>query len=277
MSTSETPLTGFTGRIAALLQPARKPLTFKQLMVALNQGLKKAERLDDAKLKTALEAAVNQRALFRWPDYRGAQCFWSQSPDQAAQQAVLAIATEEALSKTELIGRACKKVQGFSRKAMQRIVLDLAASRELQPVAAFTSGKLLMRSGSQAAYAAAARKFIEKKFRNAGFDPAEFLRPPGSADAHPVPAASLDPAARILEVVRSLEPNAGVPVSTQNLRKHLPALGKSEFDAAGLKLRDTEQVFLSLHHDPHNLTQQERDLLIDGGDGKFYVAIAIRR
>jgi len=277
MPTSETPLAEATGRIISLLQPAEKPLTFKKLKGALNKFSKKAERLNDAELKTAIEAAINQRAVFRWPDYRGTQYFWRHSPDQAAQQAVLAIAAEEALAKTELIGRACKKVQGFSQKAMHRIVVDLVTSRELQQVAAFTSGNLVIRTGSRAAYAAAARKFIEEKLRKAGFDPAEFLRPRALAGARPAPTASLDAAARILEAIRSLEPNSGVPVSTQNLRNHLPALSKSQFDTAGLKLRDTEQVFLSLHHDPHNLPQHERDLLIDGGDGKFYVAIGIRR
>jgi hypothetical protein len=277
MSTSETPLTAAAARIIALLQPAERPLTFSQLKGALNKGAKGVARLGDEELKSALESAVNQGAVFRWPDKGRSQYFWSQSPEQAAQQAVLAIAGGEALPKTELIRRACKKVQGFPQKAMERIVGDLVNGRELQQVAAFTSGKLLMRTGSQAAYAAAARKFIEEKLRKAGFDPAEFLRPLASQDALPVPAVSLDAAAQILEALRSIEPNAGVPVSTQNLRNRLPGLSKSEFDAAGLKLRDTEQVFLSLHHDPHNLPQRERDLLIDGGDGKFYVAIAIRR
>ena len=100
-------------------------------------------------------------------------------------------------------------VRGFSQQAMQRIVVDLVASRELQQVSAFTSGKLLMRSGITAAYAATARKFIEEKLRKAGFDPAQFLVPLTSEAAQPV----FNAGAQILEAIRSLEPVRGAPVS----------------------------------------------------------------
>jgi hypothetical protein len=76
--------------------------------------------------------------------------------------------------------------------------------------------------------------------------------------------------------VRALQPSEGVPVTAQRLRHRLPALAKSEFDAAALELRRNRQVFLTLHHDPFSLPQPERDLLIDGGDGTYYVSIAIR-
>lgn len=265
MSTSETPLTGDTQRIIALLQPSAKPLTFGQL--------KKASRLGAVEIKSALEAAVKQNAIFRWPDYRRSQYFWYQSPDQAARQAVLAIASKEALPRTALIEKACKVVRGFSQQAMQRIVVDLVASRELQQVSAFTSGKLLMRSGLTTAYAATARNFIEEKLRKAGFDPAQFLVPLTSEPAQPV----FNAGAQILEAIRSLEPVGGAPVSVWRLRNHLAILSKRDFDSAALELRNTQQVFLSLHHDPHNLPQEERDLLIDGGEGSFYVEIAIRK
>jgi hypothetical protein len=160
---------------------------------------------------------------------------------------------------------------------MQRVVESLLRGRELQQVAAFTSGKLLMRSGSRIGYATAARKFISEKLRKTGFDPAEFLLPASSQDAPRAPAIPVSASAQILEAIRAIEPNVGVPVTTQKLRSHLRVLSKGEFDTAALRLRDSEQVFVSLHHDPHNLPRHERDLLIDGGDGTFYVDIAIRR
>jgi hypothetical protein len=60
------------------------------------------------------------------------------------------------------------------------------------------------------------------------------------------------------------------------LRNHLPQLSKNEFDAAALELRKKERVFLSQHVDPYNISQEDKDLLIDGQDGTYYVAIAIR-
>jgi hypothetical protein len=65
-------------------------------------------------------------------------------------------------------------------------------------------------------------------------------------------------------------------VSTLRLRNHLPNIGKREFDTAALELRRKQEVFLNLHADPYNIPQSEKDLLIDGGDGTYYVAIALR-
>ncbi len=268
MSTSGLPSDEATQRIVAILQPAPKPVTFGHL--------KKAAHLDNAAVANALEAAINQGAVFRWPDYRRSQYFWRQSPHETARQAVLAIASEEAYSRTKLTQKARRKIPGFSLKDMDRIVLDLISARELQQVPAFTAGKLLIRTGVAAAYEASARRFIAEKFRKAGLDSLSFTAPVSTKAGEPA-AESHDAEAQILEAIRSLEPVPGVPVSTQRLRNHLKAISKSEFDRAAIKLRDTEKIFLSLHHDPHNLPQPERDLLVDSGDGNFYVALAIRR
>ena len=56
----------------------------------------------------------------------------------------------------------------------------------------------------------------------------------------------------------------------------LPNNSVGEFLVRSLDLRKRQQVFLSLDHDPHNLSQQERDVLIDGQNGTYYVAIAVR-
>jgi hypothetical protein len=47
-------------------------------------------------------------------------------------------------------------------------------------------------------------------------------------------------------------------------------------DLAALELRNKQQAFLSLHADPHNISQEDKNILIDGQDGTYYVAIAIR-
>jgi hypothetical protein len=129
--------------------------------------------------------------------------------------------------------------------------------------------------GEREAYFNAARSFLEKKIRAAGFDPAGFFRE-NSAPQDKLPVEQFHTAARIIEAVRSLEPVKGVPVSTLRLRNHLPQLSKNEFDAAALELRKKERVFLSQHVDPYNISQEDKDLLIDGQDGTYYVAIAIR-
>jgi hypothetical protein len=261
MSSSEVVRTDAAQRVAELLKTAAKPRTFTQL--------KTDSHLDEAGLKNALEQAVSRGDVFRWPDYARRQYFWSQSPEVAAQQTILEIASKSALTRANLFVEVRKRVQGFSRAAFEPIVANFLSEKQLQSVPAFTSGKLLIKSGAVEAYAAGARAFVEKRFRKAGFEP---LAWPASPAGEP----SVDAAALILEAVRSLEPVTGVPVSAQRLRNHLPSLSKTEFDDAALELRKRLQVFLSLDHDPHNLSQPERDLLIDGRDGTYYVAIAIR-
>jgi hypothetical protein len=246
--------------LGSLLRSAAKPLTFRKL--------KDTTGVNEEGLKSALEAAIAQGAAFRWPEYRKLQYFWSRSPEIAAREAALETASKMALSATALAEQARKSVPGFSRKAMDPIIAALVSERSLQKVDAFTSGKLLIRPGETEAYAAGARAFVENKFRKSGLDPSALFgaSTPESANA----------AGPLLDAVRSLQPSEGVPVTAHRLRQHLAALGKFEFDRAALELRDSQQVFLALHHDPFSLPHTERDLLIDGGDGTYYVSIAIR-
>jgi len=280
MSSPENLQSDAVERVVELLSAAAKPLTFG--------NLKKDARMDEGALRNALEMATAQGRAFRWPDYRRRQYFWSQSAEQAARQAVLETSSRLALSQTALIGQARKRVPGLSPEAMRPIVVNLVAEGQLRKVGAFSAGKLLVRPGETAAYSASARAFIEGKFRKAGLDPAAFFgslpgslpdpvsaAPPPRED-QPAPPAPANAAELLLGAVRSMQPSEGVPVTAQRLRHHLPALAKSEFDAAALELRRNRQVFLTLHHDPFSLPQPERDLLIDGGDGTYYVSIAIR-
>jgi hypothetical protein len=248
--------------VADLLSAAAKPLTFAQL--------KKSTRLDDAALSRALETGAAQGKALRWPDYRRQQYFWSRPVEQAARQAVLEISSKLALSPSKLAGQARKRVPGFPATAMKSVVTSLLVEGQLLKVAAFTTGKLLIRPGETVAYARSARAFIEQKFRKAGLDPSTIF-------ASPLPRASpLNAPELLLNAVQSLQPAQGVPVTAQRLRQHLPQLSKSELDAAALELRRNQQVFLTMHYDAFKLPPTERDTLIDGGDGTYYVSISLR-
>lgn len=255
-------------RVVELLSAAAKPLTFGQL--------KKDARMDEGALRDALEMATAQGRAFRWPEYRRRQYFWSQSAEHVARQAVLETSSRLALSQTALIEQARKRVRGFSQEAMRPILVNLVAEGHLRKVGALSAGQVLIRPGETAAYSASARAFVEGKFRKAGLDPAAFFGPQPPRQDQPAAPASANQAELLLGAVRAMQPSEGVPVTAQRLRHRLPALGKSELDAAALELRRNQQVFLTLHHDPFSLPQPERDLLIDGGDGTYYVSIAIR-
>jgi len=245
--------------VAGALREAKKPVTFK----ALSKLLKAKEE----PLRLALEAAVDAAEAYRWPGR--SQLFWHFSPEEKAREAILKTAETEALSKADLSKKAAKIAFGIPPKRMEAYVTDLVAEKQLRAVPAFSgSAKLFVKPDGQRAYFQAARQFLEKQISKAEFSPAEFF--------NEEPAAKADAAAALLEAVNSLEPVKGVPVSTLRLRNHLAGMTKQEFDRAALELRKRQQVFLSQHADPFNISDEDKNLLIDGQDGTYYVAIAIR-
>jgi hypothetical protein len=269
MSAPAIPQADLHDRILAAVLAAKRPLTLK--------GLAKLVKAKDEPCRAGLELAVSAGQVHRWPDYRRSQYYWRVSPEQAAGEAVLAAASTQALPKAALSKLAAKRLPGLGVKRLETAISTLIAGKQLVAVPApSTSSKLLVRAGETEAYFGAVRSFVERKIRSAGFDPAAFFReyspPPATLTNTPVDAAALS----LLEAVRSLEPVRGVPVSTLRLRNHLPNLAKHEFDAAALELRGKQEVFLSRHADPYNLSQEDKNLLIDGQDGTYYVAIAIR-
>ena len=266
MSEGANPRDELREGILAALGKADKPVTFKALVKAVKA---RAEIVREA-LAPAVEAGV----VYRWPDRRRSQYFWRISPEERARETILKLAAGEALSKSALIKATAKN--GLPPKLVESVVTALRAGNQLREVPGFGgSSKLLVRQGAQDAYFKAARSFMEAKIAKAGFDPAAFFTQVSSPHDEPT-AAQADAAALILEAVRSLEPVRGVPVSTLRLRNHIPNLAKREFDAAALELRKRQEVFLSQHADPYNISQADKDLLIDGQDGTYYVAIAIR-
>jgi hypothetical protein len=267
MPATAIPPGDFRERIAAALSGQKKPVTFKSLAKLMKAGGK-----FEAPFRDALEAAVASGEVYRWPDSRRVQYFWHVSPERAAREAILAAAAPCALSKADLSKAASRKLPGYSAKGVEAMVSALVGEKQLQLVPGIAGrAKLLVRTGDRDAYLTAARLFIEKKIRSAGFDPAEYTARNSTQVDKPADAAAL-----ILEAVKRLEPVPGVPVSTLRLRNHLPNLAKGEFDAAALELRRNQQVFLSQHTDIWNISGEDKNLLIDGQDGTYYVAIAIR-
>lgn len=271
MSAPAIPQDDLRERVIAAVHDASKPVTIRNLATIL-----KVKKASQPTLQAAVEAAAGAGLVYRWPERGRSQYFWHVAPEQAAREAVLACAATQALSKLALSRLAAKKLPGFPAKRVENIISALLADNQFQALPGFAGRtKLLLRPGDQKAYFNAARLFVEEKIRAAGFDPGDFLTE-NSLLGDKLTHTQVDAAALILDTVRSLEPVKGVPVSTLRLRTHLSHLSKQEFDAAALELRKKQQVFLSQHVDPYNISQEEKDLLIDGQDGTYYVAIAIR-
>ena len=266
MSAPAIPQSDLGELVIAAVRVSSKPVAFK----ALTKSLK----IKEEPLRAALESLVDAGQVYHWPEVRRSQYFWHVPPEEVAREAILTVAASRALSKAGLSKAAVKKLPGFPVKRVENVVTELVAEKQLQAVRGFSGiSKLLIPPGGAEAYFNAGRSFLEKKIRAAGFDPAGFFVE--QATAHAV-GAKLDAVSLILEALRLLEPLKGVPVSTLRLRNQLPNLSKKEFDTAALELRKKQQVFLSQHVDPYNISQEDKELLIDGQDGTYYVAIAIR-
>jgi hypothetical protein len=247
-------------RIVTALRSAKKPVTFKALL----KRMKAPEEAVVAELGATMESG----SVYRWPS-KG-QSYWASDPVAQAREAILKVAPVEALSSAELAKRAAKLTDKLPPKYLADHIQDLEREKTLQAVPAFSgSTKLFMLTGAQDAYFKAARSFIESKIAQAGFDASRFFV--GSE-----PATGSDLAERILETVKTMEPVKGVPVSTLRLRNHFRDVSKHDFDKAALELRKKQSVFLSQHADPHNISAEDKELLIDGQDGTYYVAIALR-
>jgi hypothetical protein len=271
MCAPATTQTDLQQRLVAVVQKAKKPLSFLRLA-----RLVKVKEPETELLRTALDLAVATGQVHRWPDRRKSQYFWHLASEQAAREALVTAAGTEALSKALLSKHTAKKLFGFPVKRMQSVLSVLIVEKQLQAVPGFAGkSQLVVRPGDQEAYFTAARSYVAERIRLAGFDPAAFFKENSPADEK-LTGAKVDAAALLLEAVRTLEPVQGVPVSTLRLRNHLASLTKQELDAAALELRKQQLVFLSEHVDPYNISQEDKDLLIDGQDGTFYVAIAIR-
>jgi hypothetical protein len=240
-------------------------VTFKSL-VALTKAKEEAVR-------EALAQAADAGEAFRWPDFRGSQYFWSVDADQKAAEEILKAVSTVPLSKAELEKTPAKHLPGFSNARIKAKIDALLGEKQLQPVPGFSSrAKLLIRSGDRETYVRAARAFVEDKIRKAGFASEGVF----TEDVFSQSPAHGDATALILDAVKLLEPVRGVPVSTLRLRNHLPNLSKQQFDLAALELRKRQQVYLNQHTDPYNQSESDKELLIDGQDGTYYVAISIR-
>jgi hypothetical protein len=249
MSFTAEPPTGAAATIRDILARAHAPVSFAALV--------KQSKFPKEVLREVLGAEEGRHRIFRWPDARRQQRFWSIGPFDYARSQILEVAATCAMTPTDLAEQTRKKCHGYPKKLVQSLVQQLIKEKALRKYPAFgRESSLIGCTGHPAAYAEAARRFKEK------ID-AKVRAEAGSADV----------GADLLEAMHRLEPMAGVPVSVKELRAALPLLGKPEFDGAALALWKGRKAFLSRHDYPQSLPQDDLDLLVDGHDGNYYVAI----
>ena len=233
--------------LSAKLKTEPAPLSFAKLKKAY--GITKKT---EPALRAALDSALAAHSIFAWPK----NSYWHTDPATHLQNQILMQCAAKARKASEI--KAPKKDLAAALK-------QLVAEKKLleYPALAGTS-KLLVPAASPKAYWTYVESFVTEKLKKAGI-----------VEANP-PEGNLQE--KIWEILPKLEPEKDVPVSTARVRR---ALGltenhKAQFDEAALKLREQRRVYLSQHDHPLGLSPEERDWLIDGKDGRYYVAITRR-
>jgi hypothetical protein len=226
--------------VLARLQAEATPVSFAKLKKAFagkKSGVSEAE----------LREALGGEGIFAWTKPKNS--FWHVDPEGQLEEELLAACRKKAMTPAD--------VKGVSKKkAVERLV---AAKKIVLYPAVEGKKKVMVAAGGHDAYWAYAREVIAEKLKKAGIEE-EGLEE------------------KIWEVLPKLEPERDVPVSTGRVRRALglTEADKKRFDEALLKMREQRRVYLSQHDHPLGLSAEDRDMLIDGRDGRHYVAITRR-
>jgi hypothetical protein len=234
-------------QLLASLRSEPAPVPFAKLKKA---HVNRKAGVLESDLRSALEAGVSSGEIFAWPTKR----YWHIDPETQLQSEILDQCAAKARKKAEI------KVKGRAPKDVAAAVERLWKERKLLKYPALSgSAELFFRAGSRDAYWAYVREFVAAKLKKAGIE-----------------EATLED--KIWDLLPKLEAEKDVPVSTARVRRALGAaeVSKKEFDAAVLQLRDLRRVYLSQHDHPLALSAEDRDWLIEGKDGRYYVAITRR-
>ncbi len=245
--------------ILKAIEEAKAPLTLK--------NLQKRTRIGADELARLLASETERGSIHRWPETRGQQRFWHHSPDETLREQILQAASECALPPPALAKQAKKRMPpGHPAKLIASAVQQLIRDNQLHKYPGFGKEKLLLgREGCPAAYAKAAQSAIQAIMDKLSAE---------GVHLQTLPAQDLESA--MLEAMGRIEPSRTAPVSIGELRAAVPQASKRAFDEAALNLRVRKRAFLSRHDFPQSLPPDEREALIDGRDGTYYVAITAR-
>jgi hypothetical protein len=232
-------------QLRATLQSEPAPVTFSKLK---KPHVNKKAGVSEADVRAALDSELKGGSIFAWPKNR----YWHIDPEAQIETEILTLCAASARKKTEI------KLKGRTAKDVSAAVDRLLASKKLLKYPALAgSSVLFVSAGSPQAYWAYVQAFVAEKLKKAGIEEASVEE-------------------EIWHHLVKLEPENDAPVSAARLRKAAAIADKRRFDEAVLKLREQRRIHLSQHDDPQSLSTEDREALIDGKDGSYYVAITRR-
>ncbi len=215
-----------------------------------------------AKQKDAFEQWLPSLGLVEWPAAKYGPRYWNRTAEDVAEDAAMT-ATAVAILPKKLIATITKGKSGYPKDRIEGLIARLEDDGKLhrQPLLAETKYKLTSRLSEDS------REFLQKALRVI----LRSLKALGD-DVAP-PTASPSPADdRILATLAELEPQKGLLVTSQRLRRAVPDIAKKDFDDAVLRLYRSEKVLLHRHSGPFLLPAEERNELIQSAES-FYVGV----
>jgi hypothetical protein len=261
------------GAIREVLDRAEQPLNLAKIRSQLNGPFKVPAKLKDA-LSELLESEARQGRIYSWPasSLKGGSRYWVRDSRAWAVPVMIEAAAREPVKASKVVGAVAKQ---YGRKPAEALVAELVESGELIRVPLFgAKARLTSQLLDEVAFRAeldAARKIIDAGYRRLGS--------PAGVPANDGDPQEEDPIldSKILDALASLEPQKGLLVTAPRIYRALaPGIGKSEIDAALVRLQEERQVILHRHSNAQSLNQDERQSLIEDGAGNYYVGACWR-
>jgi len=255
---------------AEALKRSSKPLTARQIL----ELIPPPSRVDVAQLDQWLRA---DDQVSKWPPRAGAAQYWSQSPEDVTDRALLRLLAGAALGAAMIEKKLGRDLAGYPGKRRPKLIGDrLEALVKAGKLYRYPRGgkitgvKFSARPASAAAYVGALQKEVEAlagRLRQAGVTREAIiagLRGEATNLSH-----------RIVEYLQTRPGGIGIGELRENLAPQ-PA-EKSGFDQAVLSLWRQNRVSLDRHDFPQGMSEADRDhYLVPDGKGNYFVMIGLR-
>jgi ribosomal protein S21 len=214
-----------------------------------------------------------------WPGSGKTARFWHRSPQDVAISAALEFASQRPLDAPALVRGIVKAAYRYPREGAKTLVDQLVREHRLYEDPPWGRKRKISASRPDPeryrAELDAELIPILEKYAALGITPQTLVETICAGAPKPAPQSAAETIIRTLD---RIEPRKGLVVAVSKVR-HAPELdgmGKTDFDAAALRLFAERRVFLHDHTAPHTLSAAARNDLIADGKGNYYVGIAWR-
>jgi hypothetical protein len=252
------------------LKRSSRPLTARQIL----ELIPPPSRVDVTQLDQWLRADDH---VNKWPPRAGAAQYWSQSPEDAADRALMRLLAGAALGAGTIEEKLGRDLAGYPGNRRRKLIsarleaLVKAGKLYRYPRGGKIKGvKFSAKPASAAAYVGALQKEVEAlagRLAQAGVTREAIIAG--------LRGEATDLSRRIVEYLRTRPGGIGIGELRESLAPQLAE--KPGFDQAVLSLWRQNRVSLDRHDFPQGMSEADRDhYLIPDGKGNYFVMIGLR-